>query len=384
MARTKRHPGTIEKRGRSLRVILYAGGKRHSFTLPTTDRREALEFAKRKHAELERLVDRERHGLPGSMSMAALLDKFDAERLPLLAESTCRTYSISLGLFRGFFIERFGNLRVDQVRPGHVKDYLNWRRTHSRGRAVASNRTLQKDRATLHAVFAFAEELELREGNPVSRVSVPKADPRDPVILSADEYERLLSECADRPMLSLYVLVLGETGARCESEALYLRWEDVDFEGGFLRIASGRDGHRTKSGKGRWVPMTSRLKQAMREHFAPFRFTSYGGKPAQWIFHHTVSRRNATAGDRIGSLRNSFRRAVGRAGLPSGIHQHDLRHRRATTWLAEGANPVHVKEALGHADLRTTMGYTHLAREHLRSLVESPPPTRDKQLHWAT
>ncbi len=51
--------------------------------------------------------------------------------------------------------------------------------------------------------------------------------------------------------------------------------------------------------------------------------------------------------------------------------QHDLRHRRVTTWLAEGKNPVHVKEALGHADLRTTMGYTHLVRERLHSLVES-------------
>ena len=55
--------------------------------------------------------------------------------------------------------------------------------------------------------------------------------------------------------------------------------------------------------------------------------------------------------------------------LPLELHQHDLRHRRATTWLADGKNPVHVKEALGHADLRTTMGYTHLVKEHLRSLV---------------
>jgi site-specific recombinase XerD len=33
---------------------------------------------------------------------------------------------------------------------------------------------------------------------------------------------------------------------------------------------------------------------------------------------------------------------------------------------------VHVKEAMGHSDLRTTMGYTHLAREHLESLVAAP------------
>ncbi len=40
--------------------------------------------------------------------------------------------------------------------------------------------------------------------------------------------------------------------------------------------------------------------------------------------------------------------------------------------LAEEKNPVHVKESLGHSDLRTTMGYTHLSREHLRSLVDEP------------
>ena len=33
-------------------------------------------------------------------------------------------------------------------------------------------------------------------------------------------------------------------------------------------------------------------------------------------------------------------------------------------------NAVHVKEALGHPDLRGTMRYTHLAREGFRSLEE--------------
>ena len=35
-----------------------------------------------------------------------------------------------------------------------------------------------------------------------------------------------------------------------------------------------------------------------------------------------------------------------------------------------------VREALGHSDLRTTMSYTHLAREHLRDLVAEPPKNR--------
>lgn len=215
---------------------------------------------------------------------------------------------------------------------------------------------------------------EYREGNPVGRIPAPKSDPREPVILSSDEYERLLSQCDGRPMLELYVLALGEAGLRCESEALRLQWTDVDLEGGFLWISSSSlRNHRTKGGKGRHVPMTPRLLAAMKEHFANHRFASYAGERPPWVFHHPVTQGMRTSGRRIGSMRGSFTTAAEKAKLPPGLHQHDLRHRRVTTWLAEGKDVVLVKEAMGHSDLRTTMGYTHLVREHLRKLVDQPP-----------
>ncbi len=65
---------------------------------------------------------------------------------------------------------------------------------------------------------------------------------------------------------------------------------------------SSREDHRTKSGKGRWVPVTPRLRDAMREHFATFRLATYGGERTLWVFHHTRRRRNARPGERIGSL----------------------------------------------------------------------------------
>jgi site-specific recombinase XerD len=43
-----------------------------------------------------------------------------------------------------------------------------------------------------------------------------------------------------------------------------------------------------------------------------------------------------------------------------------------TKWLAEGRSAVLVRDAMGHADLETTMNYTHLAREHLTALVDAP------------
>ena len=147
-----------------------------------------------------------------------------------------------------------------------------------------------------------------------------------------------------------------------------LQWADVDLAEGFIEIRSGRDGHRTKTGKSRFVPMTPRLHAAMRDHFAKYRFAL----KSPWVFHHLTTRRGCRAGDRIRSLRATFDKAAEKAGIPDAFHRHDLRHRRVTTWLANGANPVHVKEAMGHSDLRTTMGYTHLAKEHLRALVDGP------------
>ena len=147
----------------------------------------------------------------------------------------------------------------------------------------------------------------------------------------------------------------------------------VDLEEGFLQVVTGRNGHRTKSGKSRWVPMSPRLTAAMRQHFARYRFARYNDKQTPWIFHHTISRRHHKAGERIVSLYDAFKAAAKRAKLSPDLVQHDLRHRRVTKWLADQKNPVHAKEAVGHADLRTTMSYTHLAREHLRGLVEQEP-----------
>ena len=324
--------------------------------------------AREKARELEQLNARRAAGLPEAVRVSALLATFEEHELPGLAPGTQRSYRDSLKPIRAYFVGQLGDPLVTAVHAKHVAGSLTWRRAHriagAEGSSVSS-RTVQKDRTVLHRIFGLAERLEVRDGNPVARTTPPKADARDPVLLTDAEYGRLLAQCAGRPMFALYVLTLGETGARCESEALWLRWEDVDLEQGFLWIASGA-AHRTKSGKGRWVPMTPKLVAAYRAHFAAYRFA---GSP--WVFHHLTTGRRHVAGERIHSLRTAFAGAAARAKLPAGLHQHDLRHRRVTAWLAEGKNPVHVKEAVGHSDPRTTMAYTHLSREHLRSLVDA-------------
>ncbi|MGQ0641207.1 MAG: tyrosine-type recombinase/integrase [Gemmatimonadaceae bacterium] len=370
----KRHPGYLQPRGDTFRLHLCVGGVRHCFTIDTKDRAIAERFAIDRARELERQVMRRRGGLPGVVSCSALFDLFERDELPARAKGTRDAYRDSLRPIRTYFVQQLGNPTIDRIHAKHIAQFLAWRRgTRAASSAPLTNRTLAKDRAVLHRIFAMAEQLEYRDGNPVSRVAAPKADGRDPVILSDEEYERLLAKCAERPTLALYMLTLGEAGLRCESEALQLRWEDVNLQDGFLWVSSGREGHRTKSGKGRWVPMTPRLCAAMREHFAACRFASYDGTRPVWVFHHAVTRRRYRAGDRIKSMRDAFERLIVDAKLPEGLRQHDLRHRRVTTWLAEGKAAALVQEAMGHSDIRVTLGYSHLAREHLRALVDVEP-----------
>ena len=90
------------------------------------------------------------------------------------------------------------------------------------------------------------------------------------------------------------------------------------------------------------------------------------------MFHHELDRRHTRAGNRLGSVRRAFAGAVKRAELPAYFNQHDLRHRRVTTWLAEG-KPAHIVEkAMGHSDLRTTLTYAHLVDDDLLPLIDDP------------
>ena len=106
---------------------------------------------------------------------------------------------------------------------------------------------------------------------------------------------------------------------RSESEALWLRWEDLDLDGGFIKIVSGRHDHRTKSGKGRWVPLTERLVWGLRKHASEHRARIYGGQLCPWVFHHQIDRRHAKAGERIGSLRRALYNAIEAGGASGGV-----------------------------------------------------------------
>jgi len=248
--RPKKRIGNLERRGNSFRVRLSVAGRRHYFTVRTDDPEAARRAAQARHEELTKAAERQSLGLPGEMPFSALLAEFEAIELPDLSLGARRSYRDCFKPFRTYFVEKAGDPPISQIRSADVREYLAWRRVNRRPNGgTVSAHTVAMDRRALHRLFSLAFTMEYIDANPVTRVRAPKGDRRTPHILDEEEYGRLLAACAHDPMLHTYVTLLGETGMRAFSEALWLRWEDIDIAEGFVHIVTVGTGTAQRPGE---------------------------------------------------------------------------------------------------------------------------------------
>jgi integrase len=116
-----------------------------------------------------------------------------------------------------------------------------------------------------------------------------------------------------------------------------MTWDRVDMSRGVVRLEL------TKSGKRREVPMREALYDVM------------AGLPGAREGRVWPS----------GNIRTAFENAVYAARLDD-FHFHDCRHHFASWFVMRGGSLQALKEILGHADLKMTLRYAHLAPDHLR------------------
>ena len=273
---------------------------------------------------------------------------------------------------------------VDQV-----NSFLTHLATHEK---VASSTQSQ---ALSALVFLYRHVLErpLPRLEELVRAHRPR---RLPVVLTRDEVRRLLGYMHGTPRL-VATLLYG-TGLRL-LEALRLRVKDVDFAS---RVIVVRDG---KGRKDRRTMLPSVLADPLKLHLDAVRMLHEGDRaegfgevwmpyafarkqpsaavdwPWQYVFpaakRSLDPRANRTRRHHLdeSTIQKAVRTAVQRADIAKPAGCHSLRHSFATHLLEDGYDIRTIQELLGHANLKTTMIYTHVLNAAGGRGVRSPLET---------
>jgi integrase len=257
-----------------------------------------------------------------------------------------------------------GKKRVSEIDRADVerfmRDVANGKtatdvKTGKFGRAIVEGGkgTATRTVGLLGGIMSFAVSRHLRKDNPVRGVK-RYADKKGETFLSASQLatigEALSTLEADgvSPSAIAIIRLLALTGAR-KSEIASLRWSEVDFERSYLRLGDSKTGAKVIP---IGPPALEILASVPRIESSPFVFPAGAGDSH---FQGT---------DKVWRL---VREA---AGLPD-LRLHDLRHSFASVGLARGdALPV-IGAILGHADVKTTSRYAHLADDPVKKAADA-------------
>jgi integron integrase len=261
-----------------------------------------------------------------------------------------------------------------ELRAEHVVTFL----THLAVDQAVSAST--QNQACSAILFLYRVVLDQDLG-PIEHVPRARTPDRVPVVLSAGEVRSVLDQLSGVPRL-VGSLLYG-CGFRLE-ECLALRVKDVDFERREITVRRG------KGQKDRRVMLPDRLADPLKEHLTTVHALhqqdlaqglgrvvlpdaldrKYPNAAHEWRWQFVFPAGRICRDPRFGPpsryhvhesvIQRAVTDAARRAGLSKRVSCHTFRHSFATHLLEAGYDIRTVQELLGHADVTTTMIYTHV------------------------
>jgi integrase len=199
------------------------------------------------------------------------------------------------------------------------------------------------------------------------------------IVLSTAELDAIRAVFAETPLGrqdALMVLAAARSGLR-QGELISLRWRNVDFSGGVIRVATSfervtRSHKEPKSYEPRALPLAQIVHDPLYEHFKQSRWK----RPDDLVFPHPDTGRELDGA----ALNDRFKQAIVAAEIrPHEYEQrrrktstgryklwthtpitwHDLRHAFGTFLAANGFASATIEEWCGWADKKTMKRYLH-------------------------
>ena len=244
---------------------------------------------------------------------------------------------------------------------------IRYLRTRS---AFRSRSTVAQAVSTLRGMGEYLVGQGIWMKNPMRWIRGPRMDPRMslPRRIGKDDMKRLWDEAGKREPASIRAVtfcILGMlygTGLR-RGELERLDMKDWDRDNGVLKV----DGHKT--GRERALPVGSGLWHCV-EAYLPVRQNRLEAVQRLEESAFLIDRR----GRRMSG--SSISRVIGvcvkAAGIPF-VSMHQFRHSCASDLLENGVKLPEVKTMLGHAEIATTMRYTHVSSGERTEAIKKHP-----------
>lgn len=274
----------------------------------------------------------------------------------------------------GRFLDFHGGRSMESLREAEVAAFLT-------SLAVDGDVSASTQNQALSAILFLYRQVLGLELEWLTEVVRAKRPLRLPVVLSRDEVARLL-ECLEGTTKLVASLLYG-SGLRL-MEAVSLRIQDLDFERHQLLIRDGK-GHKdrvTLLPGGLVEPLRRhlvvvkeqhRLDQGQPQVLVPVPNAISRKHPSaesdyawHWVFPATRTYRDEVTHRLYRHhlhetvVQRAVHDATTKIALPKRASCHTLRHSFATHLLEAGYDIRTIQELLGHADVNTTMIYTHV------------------------
>jgi len=283
------------------------------------------------------------------------------------------------GLAKNHLIPNLGKRKIDSITEDDCKKLHQQITIYSPASGGPAPGTANKVIALLSRVMTLCEQWGLRErgsnpcayikkneGQVIERYLDPdkEVDPITEKEIGAGELERFLLACQEsldddsiHPRLIYLYLLLFATGARC-GEIMLLEIDELHLDKGMI-LKVDHKGRRKNQTKTKAIELNtlaiSMLRFTLKYLYVP------GSK---WVFE---SHRNP--GNPYNNLHKPWARLIKKANIKD-FRIHDLRHTYSSLLYNENIAPQLVQGLLGHKDLKTTQGYSHLFRKRKREATE--------------
>ncbi len=233
-------------------------------------------------------------------------------------------------------IQSYKEYRLDALNPGFDKKKIDHKN-------LKGKRAINLELLCLRALVKWASEEGLCNDDLPHYKALPYRRPK-PDVPTTQEIDAIVEAANDQFHRCLF-LALYHAGLR-SNEAKILKWDDVDFQSGLIRVWGKGDRQRV-------VPMSSRLYDELE-------------------LHKKTSEDKVYVWGNITTFQTAFEASRRRAGVRKTIHPHSLRHAFATHNLEGGTDLRSIQDMLGHQELNTTQIYTSVAtqlnKRHIKNI----------------